>query len=473
MPAPAELPVKHVNFPCRDEREFQQRFAPHITRDGLFVPCDPPLPEGARLLLRLHWIGGAIGVRGEAVVTLASSPGRMPGMTVKLVRLSSDSVQFPLTLEPATDPGYNRFGPWPDDPVPPPPPSTPAPPAKIWQLPTTPHDATPFENFDEPERGPGLQTVVDFAPEERTRQHAPHAELLRAAGGGKVKLAVTPSVRFGNYVLLAPSDEKGAPDTWIAATSATSGLSVVKAVGAGVVSVALAHQAKVIAGLTHPNLRKVVDFGAVEGRAFIAFEHLHGRRLDAIIARLRAVPLVPQVEFALALGLDVCRTLEYLHSLSEPLPHGEVHGRNVFIGADGEVRLELPGIGVLDTLDEPTVEGDLHALGGLLHDLLTLREPPPGSPASRLAHEPRAHWHRVPSDWNRAIPDSIDSLVLGATHADPSHRYPSARELRASLEEEQRRHSAPSLAAMMSELFGPELDRERAELAALVSSSCQ
>ena len=39
-------------------------------------------------------------------------------MTVKLVRLSADSAQLPLAIEPATDPGYNCFGPWPDDPPP-------------------------------------------------------------------------------------------------------------------------------------------------------------------------------------------------------------------------------------------------------------------------------------------------------------------------------------------------------------------
>ena len=65
----------------------------------------------------------------------------------------------------------------------------------------------------------------------------------------------------------------------------------------------------------------------------------------------------------------------------------------------------------------------------------------------------------------------MDSLVLGATHADRSTRYPSAREFRACLEDEQRRHPAPSLAAMMSELFGPELDRERTDLADLARRS--
>jgi len=60
---------------------------------------------------------------------------------------------------------------------------------------------------------------------------------------------------------------------------------------------------------------------------------------------------------------------------------------------------------------------------------------------------------------------TLISLVLGATHLDESRRYPSAREFRAALEEEQRQHSAWSLASMMHEMFGLELDRERTDLA--------
>ena len=116
-----------------------------------------------------------------------------------------------------------------------------------------------------------------------------------------------------------------------------------------------------------------------------------------------------------------------------------------------------------------TVEGDLHSLGGLLHDLLTLREPPPHGAAGVIS-APRSHWHRKSSEWKPAIPDSMDDVLLGATHPDASARYPSARVFRATLEEEQRRHPAWSLASLMSELFGPELDRERIELAQLLDA---
>src|SRR5438094_420296 len=110
MTAPVEIPVVHVNMPCKDAGEFQLRIAPHMSKEGVFVPFNPPLPKGARVLLRVHWIGGTIGVRGEAVVTEVASSGRAPGMTVKLVSLDPESVKFPL-FEPAP----KHSSPWLDD----------------------------------------------------------------------------------------------------------------------------------------------------------------------------------------------------------------------------------------------------------------------------------------------------------------------------------------------------------------------
>jgi hypothetical protein len=103
-PAPSRLPIIRVKLPCKDEPEFQARLAPNIASKGVFVSPPTLLAIGSHLKVKLEFAGGAVGVSGEAVVVKHLPSGKRTGMTLHLVHLDADSVQFPLRPLPGTAP---------------------------------------------------------------------------------------------------------------------------------------------------------------------------------------------------------------------------------------------------------------------------------------------------------------------------------------------------------------------------------
>jgi hypothetical protein len=106
MPDPAAPPVIRLRIPCKDEREFRDRFAPKYAARGVFVPTNRPRVIGTRLHLKIELKDGLIGVSGDAMVTgqTDSGPGGRPGMTLRLTSLHAGSIQFELSPVGRTGP---------------------------------------------------------------------------------------------------------------------------------------------------------------------------------------------------------------------------------------------------------------------------------------------------------------------------------------------------------------------------------
>lgn len=96
-------------------------------------------------------------------------------------------------------------------------------------------------------------------------------------------------------------------------------------------------QTQMLASLAHPSLASINDWGTqpVEGTqfAFTVLEYYSGGTLREILDRGRR--LTPSQ--AMAVGLDVCRALNFLHS--KGWVHGDVRPANIFLGDDSRVRL--------------------------------------------------------------------------------------------------------------------------------------
>ncbi|RLE27446.1 MAG: hypothetical protein DRJ61_17420, partial [Acidobacteria bacterium] len=91
-------------------------------------------------------------------------------------------------------------------------------------------------------------------------------------------------------------------------------------------------EARAVAGLTHPNIVAVFDFGNHEGTPFSVMELLQGRDLSQ---RLDAGRL-PWTE-ALHIALDVMRGLHAAHSGG--IIHRDLKPANVFLCDDGTVKI--------------------------------------------------------------------------------------------------------------------------------------
>ena len=146
-------------------------------------------------------------------------------------------------------------------------------------------------------------------------------------------------------------------------------------------------QTQMLASMSHPSLASIEDWGTqeVDGTlyAFTVLEHYAGGTLREILDRGRR--LTPSQ--ALAVGLDVCRALHFLHG--KGWVHGDVRPANIFLGDDSRVR--LAGLGLkrivhseqmsieqasyaapeIATGQQPTEQSDVYSLALTLLEMIT------------------------------------------------------------------------------------------------------
>src|SRR5688572_27666968 len=92
--APAQM---RVRLKYTDVQSFVEKFAPNVSRQGIFISSKNPKPVGTQVRFELLLADGTSRlIRGEGVVTWvrefdAENPGKPHGMGVKFSRLDADS----------------------------------------------------------------------------------------------------------------------------------------------------------------------------------------------------------------------------------------------------------------------------------------------------------------------------------------------------------------------------------------------
>ncbi len=193
---------------------------------------------------------------------------------------------------------------------------------------------------------------------------------------------------------------------------------------------------RVLAGLDHPRIIRVFDYGVDELGPYYTMELLAGRDMR------KAGPM-PHVE-ACRLLRDVAASLALLHA--RRLLHRDISPANVRMTLDGRCKLldfgALCAFGPVETLvgTAPAIppealagapldqRADLYSLGALAYYMLTGRHAYPVKHASELV----AAWKRPPpppSSLDDSIPEELDRLVLSLLSADPLARPATATEV--------------------------------------------
>ena len=99
----------------------------------------------------------------------------------------------------------------------------------------------------------------------------------------------------------------------------------------------LAEEARIVAGLQHPNILTVYDWG-VDGSAYLVTEYLAGGSLRSLLDTGRTL----SHSQALVVGLDVCRALDHAHQMG--VVHRDLKPANLLFSQDGHLKISDFGL---------------------------------------------------------------------------------------------------------------------------------
>lgn len=221
-------------------------------------------------------------------------------------------------------------------------------------------------------------------------------------------------------------------------------------------------EAKLVAGLRHPNVVSVLELGEDDGQLFLVMEYLQGEGLDELTSRILHHDTVLEPRLAAFVVAEACAGLHAAHthtdSNGEPLNiiHRDVSPHNISLGYDGHVKLIDFGIAQSSIQDAKTQTGvvkgkiaymapeqldrrpldhrvDVFALGVVLWELLTgrrlFKRKSPMETVRAVCFDPIPG----PLDVRDDVPVYLDGICRCALSRDPEHRYESAAAMREDL----------------------------------------
>jgi serine/threonine protein kinase len=245
------------------------------------------------------------------------------------------------------------------------------------------------------------------------------------------------------------------------------------------------NEAKMVAGLTHPNIVQIFDLGKIEKSYYIAMEYVHGRDLRSIQKRARDKGLRIPLDLSVLIVSKICLALEYAHRKKDDqgramrIVHRDVSPQNVLISYEGEVKLTDFGIAKAVTKAPTTDAGalrgkllymspeqawgkamdrrsDLFSLGIIFYELITEQKPFLGTSEVSILELVRECRVTPPRTLNPRIPEKLEAVVMTALHRAPDQRYQDAGEMFRDLERALAERKSPTgaeLARFMEILF--------------------
>ncbi len=192
-----------------------------------------------------------------------------------------------------------------------------------------------------------------------------------------------------------------------------------------------AREAKLLAGLNHPKIAKVIDHFVERGH-YLLLEYIHGKDLRQLITDGGNLGELSALEY----GLQIADILDYLHKREPSIIHRDLSPENLILDEKGIVRLIDFGAAneflhtATGTLvgkhaymspeqlkGKATTQSDLYSFGGTLYFLLTGKDPIPLVPSH-------------PKNDVSAVSDECDALVFKLTQLSKDNRFQSAAEVK-------------------------------------------
>jgi serine/threonine-protein kinase len=315
--------------------------------------------------------------------------------------------------------------------------------------------------------------------------------------------------RLGKYHLIAELARGGMGVVYLAVVRGPRGfhkLFVVKelrghlAEDPGLVSMFL-EEARLAAKLNHRNIVQTIEVDSDRGRHFIAMEYLDGQSYGRLLARLRHMGASFPLSGHLYVLSQVLEGLQYAHAPAEPgawkpsIVHRDVSPQNVLLTFDGQVK--LIDFGIAKTLESPNqtksgmlkgklaymapeqaasepLDGrtDVFSVGVMLWEAAVGSRMWSKAPSDmRILHALATGAVPRPADEKPDIDPDLEQMVLRATAPKAIHRYASAAEFQADIENHLRWLAEPSFGAReVQKLLTGAFAQERAATKALIDA---
>ena len=222
-------------------------------------------------------------------------------------------------------------------------------------------------------------------------------------------------------------------------------------------------EAKMVAGLTHPNIVQISDLGKIEKSYYIAMEYVHGRDLRSILRRAKERGLRLPLDLTVLIVSKVCSALEFAHRKKDErgrpmlIVHRDISPQNILISFEGDVKLTDFGIAKAaskaSTTDKGALRGkllymspeqawgkpmdkrsDVFSLGIVFYEMLTEQKPFLGTSETSILETVRECRVPPPTTINDKIPEKLEKVVMKALERDPEVRYQDAGDMLRDLE---------------------------------------
>jgi serine/threonine-protein kinase len=315
--------------------------------------------------------------------------------------------------------------------------------------------------------------------------------------------------RLGKYHLIAELARGGMGVVYLAVVRGPRGfhkLFVVKELRAhlaedpGLVSMFL-EEARLAAKLNHRNVVQTIEVDSDRGRHFIAMEYLDGQSYGRLLARMRNMGAAFPLSGHLYVLSHVLEGLQYAHAPAEPgawkpsIVHRDVSPQNVLLTFDGQVK--LIDFGIAKTLESPNqtksgvlkgklaymapeqaasepLDGrtDIFSVGVMLWEAAVGSRMWSKAPSDmRILHSLASGVVPRPGDEKPDLDPDLEQMILRATAPKASHRYASAAEFQADIENHLRWLAEPSFGAReIQKLLTGAFAEERAATKALIDA---